>query len=165
MMDYIELAEKKLKEYRLLERSIDNMTAEIHRLKMAGAPKPISAISYDNFGIRGSNKQNEAINIACAIADYQEIRLLNQKEIKRINANLNFISRELGKEDYGELLRLWYMGLREQDPDTGFIEYKKISVEEICERLQYSAGSRRYFYERKDDALGKFAKAYYGVRT
>lgn len=93
------------------------------------------------------------------------MRLLTQKEIQRINANLNFISRELGKEDYGELLRLWYMGLRVKDPETGIIEYKKMSVEDICERLKYSSESRHYFYDRKKDALRKFAKAYYGVRV
>lgn len=163
-MDYIREAENKLKEYRLLEKSLDNLAAEINRLKRLGAPKDISAINYSNLGVRGGNKETDPVNIACAIADCKEMRILTQREIQRINTNLNFISRELGKEDYGELLRLWYMGLREKDPETGVIEYKKMTVEEICKQLKYSSESRRYFYDRKKDALRKFAKAYFGVR-
>lgn len=164
-MDYIREAENKLKEYKLLERSLDNMAAEISRLKWMGAPRDTGAMKLDTLGIHGGMKENDALSIACAIAYCKETRVMSQREIQRINTNLNHISRELGREDYGDLLRLWYIGLREKDPETDIIGYRKVTVEEICEILKYSAESRRYFYDRKKDAIRKFAKAYWGVRV
>lgn len=164
-MDYIREAENKLKEYKLLERSLDNMAAEISRLKWMGTPRDAGAMKLDTLGIHGGMKEADALSIACAIAYCKETRIMNQREIQRVNTNLNYISRELGKEDYGDLLRLWYIGKHEKDPDTGTIEYRKVPVEEICEILKYSAESRHYFYDRKKDALRKFAKAYWGIRV
>lgn len=164
-MDYIREAESKLKEYKLLERSLDNMAAEINRLKWMGKPRDVGAMNLSTLGIHGGTKENDALSIACAIAYCKETRVMSQREIQRINVNLNYISRELGKEDYGELLRLWYIGKRERDPETQIMDYRKASVEEICELLKYSSESRRYFYDRKKDALRKFAKAYWGARV
>lgn len=161
-MDLIKEAENRIKEYKLLKRSLKNMDAEIIRLKWLGAPKNIKAVRVDSIRTHDSN---DMLSIACAIEYCKEAIALTKIEIQRIDTNLNYISREIGKEDYGELLRLWCIGKQEENPDTGEIEYKKVTKEEICEMLRYSAESRSYFYERKKDALRKFAKAYWGVKA
>lgn len=159
-MNYIKEMENKLKNYKLIEHSIRNMKREILDLSNYNSPCGIGAMQLDETGVRNCNrKEVDTLNAACEIIELRKAREAAIKEIKKINANLNYISRELGCENYGKLLRLWYIGIR--DEDTG--EYEKLTVEGIAEELGYSRASKAYIYEKKDDALNKLAIAYWGV--
>jgi hypothetical protein len=156
---YQKMAEEKLKDYALLEHSLDNMKAEIQKLLHKIGPRDIKAAAMEESGVRATQEQDD-IEIACKIADLKRARVETQKEIQRINVNLNYISRELGHENYGKLLRLWYIGKRIND-DSGEWDYVKLQPADVGEEL---GDSERNVYRYRAEALRNFAKAYYGVR-
>lgn len=160
-MDYIKATEEKLKAYKYLEESLDTMAEEIERLLKINAPREISAMKLDCSGVRGSMKQFDALDIACAVADIKRARIETQKEIQRINKNLDFISRDDGCEKYGQLLKLFYIG-KKTNKGNGKVEYEKLTGDQIADQLNYG---RQYIYKIKHDAICKFARLYWGARV
>ena len=141
-LNYIKEAEKHLRYYKDLDRSIVNMDRQIGRLVSKAGPKSLTAIVLDDVKVQ-SSAHDETINIIYEIQLLTANKAKTQEELDKIDRILDEISQEHGCELYGKVLRKWY------------IEQK--SKEVILEELHYSENSRRSVYNIKNEAIRKFA--------
>ena len=147
-MNYIREAEKYLWYYRDLQYSLKQLDREIERLKMEGAPRDIKALNYDGMP-HGQIYQDSMYNIAFKLQLCLRSREETLKELQEIDQILEDISKEKGCEDYGKVLRMWYI--------------EKRTKEEIAEALNYSTASRQSIYQIRDRAIRKFAIRKFGL--
>lgn len=149
-MNYIKEAEKHLRYYKDLDRSIVNMDRQIGRLVSKAGPKSLTAIVLDDVKVQ-SSAHDETINIIYEIQLLTANKAKTQEELDKIDRILDEISQEHGCELYGKVLRKWY------------IEQK--SKEVILEELHYSENSRRSVYNIKNEAIRKFAVTLFGIEA
>lgn len=142
-MNYIQEAEKLLRNYRNLKYSLDRIETEIAKLKWSGMPMPAKAITYDSQP-GGSFHQDEMFNIAYKIQCYMEMKLSTETEIEEIDVLLRDLDQEY--EHYGTILKFWYVEKKGRD--------------EIAEELGYGV---RYIYKLKDKAIRVFAVRLFGL--
>lgn len=146
-MNYIREAENRLWYYRDLQRSIDEMSRQIVRLISKSGPKELTAMKYDSTGIR-SSKHDEAYNILFEMQKLKDGIDKTKKGLQEINAILEEISQDEDCEQYGDILRKWYI--------------ERLSKEVIAEELNYSV---RTVYYKRDAAIRKFAVSIFGIEA
>lgn len=144
-MNYIKEAENRLTYYRELQRSVDEMTRRIARLVAKAGPEQLRAAVLDDVGV-SSGRHDTTLNIILEIQKLQESLLETKKGLFEIDAILDEISHGEGCENYGKLLRMWYM--------------QRASKEIIAEQLCCSI--RKVYYD-KDAAIRKFAVRIFGM--
>jgi len=147
-MNYIREAEKYLWHYRDLKYSLEQLDREISKLKWSGAPKIPSAQELDGMP-HGQVYQDDMMNIAFKLQMCIEGREKTLGELNEIDQVLEDISKEKGCEDYGKVLRMWYI--------------EKKTKEEIAEVLNYSQNSRQSIYDIRGKAIRKFAIMKFGL--
>ena len=145
-MDYVKEAENKLRYYRTLHRSIEQMDRDISRLVARAGPKNLSAMVLAQSGIRGAGV-DETVNILYQIGELQNSRAETVRELAEVDELLDTISGE--DKRYGPVLRSWY------------IERK--SKETIAEELGYSGF--RSVYTLKNEAIRRFAVLLFGIKA
>lgn len=144
-MNYIKEAENRLTYYHDLQKSIDEMTRQIARLVAKASPKQLKAAALDDTGVR-SGRHDTTMNIIFEIQRLQESLRDTKKGFIEIDAILDEISQGEGCENYGNLLRMWYI--------------QRISKEVIAE--QFNCSIRKVYYD-KDAAIRKFAVRIFGM--
>ena len=145
-MNYIREAENRLRYYRDLQGSIDEMHRRIGRLVGKAGPSSLTAINLDETGIK-SGHYDETINIIHEIQTLQKSIERTKDEIDEIHQILNEISQEPKCELYGMVLRKWYI--------------EHVPKERIAHDLQYS--SIQTVYSIKNKAIRKFAVRLFGI--
>lgn len=147
-MNYIREAEKYLWHYRDLERSLSQICEEITRLKYVYCPDdyPKSTIS-DGMPDSPYPHEHDLMDVAFKLKIYLESKEKTEKEMKDIERILDEISQEPGCENFGRVLKMWYID--------------KLPKEEIAEILGYS--SRQTIYNIKSAAIKKFAISLFGL--
>lgn len=143
-MNYIGEAEIVLWHYRDLYRSIERLDKEIARLIRQAGPKDIKAMVTDEQF--GSGRHDETINILFQIQQLSESRAKTEQELKKIDKILDDISSKAGNENYGAILKAWYI--------------KALPKYEIAGELGYT---ERHLYRIKGKAIRKFAINLFGI--
>lgn len=146
-MNYIQEAEKRLRHYRDLEKSLEQMDKDIARIISRSSPSELNAVAMDITGIR-SGRQDEAINILFELQTLSESKLQTEEEIKDIADLLKEISQEPDCNFYGKVLYAWYV--------------KRKSREDIAKEIGYSV---RQIYNIKNAAIRKFAVRVLGIKA
>ena len=156
-MNYIEEAEKYLRNYRHLRGSVETMRRERERLigKAGPAGEKNMAVALDAVrgggrGGKGSaGKYDDAINLIWRIQGLTESIAETEEKLKEIDVLLEEISEGDGCEFYGRVLRAWYID--------------GIAKEEIAEEIGYE--SRTSIYTIRNRAIRKFAVRVLGIRA
>jgi hypothetical protein len=146
-VNYIQEAEKRLKHYRDLERSVEQMDKDIARIVSKASPSELNAVAMDLTGVRGSS-DDDAYNI---LFELQTLTISKRKTEEELN-NIADILKDISKEKeccmFGKVLYMWYV--------------KRIPKEEISKETQYSI---RQLYRIKDDAIRRFAVRVLGIKA
>ncbi len=145
-MNYIEEAEKYLRHYNDLYRSLRNMNKERARLIGHAGPKGYPTLDYTQPIGSGGSGQDDAYNILFKIKTLTENIKKTEQKLEEIEKVLSEISREPGSELYGDILKKWYI--------------EKVSREEIALESQYC---ERNIYKLKNKAIRKFAINLFGL--
>lgn len=146
-MNYIQEAEKRLRHYRDLEKSLEQMDKDIARIISRSSPSELNAVAMDITGIR-FGRQDEAINILYELQMLSESKMDTEEEIKEIAELLKEISQEPGCSLYGKVLYAWYV--------------KRMDKDNIAKEIGYS---RRQLYNIKNEAIRKFAVCILGIKA
>jgi DNA polymerase/3'-5' exonuclease PolX len=146
-MNYIQEAEKRLRHYRDLENSIEQMNRDIARIVSRSSPSELNALAMDVTGIR-SSKVDEAYNVLFELQTLRDSINSTTEEIADIKDILKEISREKDCHLYGKVLYLWYVKRAEKD--------------DIAREIGYTA---RHVYRIKDEAIRKFAVRILGIKA
>lgn len=146
-MNYIQEAEKRLRHYRDLEKSLEQMDKDIARITKRSGPSNLNAVAMDITGIR-SGRQDEAINILYELQTLSESKMDTEEEIKEIAELLEEISQDADCGFYGKVLYSWYV--------------KRKSREDIAKEIGYSV---RQVYNIKNAAIRKFAVCILGIKA
>jgi hypothetical protein len=146
-MNYIQEAEKRLRHYRDLENSIEQMNKDIARIVKRSSPSELNAVAMDVTGIR-SSKVDEAYNVLFELQTLRDSINSTTEEIADIAEILKDISREKDCHLYGKVLYLWYVKRTEKD--------------DIAREIGYS---RRQIYRLKEEAIRKFAVRILGIKA
>lgn len=147
-MNYIKEAESYLWYYHDLYRSIENIDRQIARLIAKASPKMISAIRFDETGVKAGH-YDDTLNVLFEIQKLTEAKAETQAALAEVEKILEEISQEPGCELYGQVLRKWYI--------------EKVPKEDIASEIGYS--SRRSVYEIKNRAIRKFAVRLFGIEA
>jgi hypothetical protein len=145
-MEYIQRAEKKLRHYKDLVKSVNIMDREIIRLVGEAGPKTISAMVYDVTGVRGGH-YDETINIITEIQFLQEKKEKTIKQLMEIDAIIEGINEDPGNDYYAVVLRRWYI--------------ESVPKEKIMREIGYN--SLKSVYEIKNRAIRVLAIRLFGV--
>lgn len=152
-MNYIEEAEKYLRNYRHLRGSVETMRRERERLIGKAGPRGEEnmAIALDAVGVgRGSaGEYDDAINLIWRIRELTENIQKTEERLKEIDRILEEISEGDGCEFYGRVLRAWYID--------------GIAKEDIAAEIGYE--SRTSIYTIRNRAIRKFAVRVLGIRA
>ena len=147
-MNFIKEAENRLKHYKDLYQSIENMDRQICKLVMNAGPSDGRVIKLDESGIR-SGKFDKTINMLYEIQTLNNNKIKTQTELDEINITLDKLSAEPGCELYKDVLWLWYI--------------ERIPKEDIAEQLNYS--SKQTIYNIRALAIRKFAIRLFGIEA
>lgn len=150
-MNYIQEAERIMKDYRKLIDSVKNMKKRKNILSMRGVPSENTQANYSKEKTSGNKYANDTINELC------EISQLNI-QIKETEAEIQFISEilkqiKLENETLEKFLKLRY------------IEMPQVQLKKIAAEIGYSEDSNHTIYEIKNKALREFAIRYFGVHA
>jgi len=148
-VNYIKEAEEILKYHRDLFESVDKMREEISRLITRQGPSSLNAIALEPTGIHGGSKQDETYNVLFKIKTLTESRERTLAKLESIKVELEEINQEPGCENYGTLLRKWYI--------------QGDKKEDIAKMLGYSSVQSTYVL--KDRAIRKFAIRHFGLNA
>jgi hypothetical protein len=152
-LNYIEEAEKYLRNYRHLRGSVETMRRERERLIGKAGPRGEEnmAIALDAVGGgRGSaGEYDDAINLIWRIRELTENIQKTEERLKEIDRILEEISEGDGCEFYGRVLRAWYID--------------GIAKEDIAAEIGYE--SRTSIYTIRNRAIRKFAVRVLGIRA
>lgn len=146
-MDYVKEAEKRLRHYRDLEKSLEQMDRDIARIINRCKPAELNAVAMDITGIR-SGKVDEAYNILYKLQTLKESRQETEEEAEEIANLLKDISQEPECNLYGKVLYSWYVKQKPRD--------------EIAKEIGYSV---RQTYNIRDQAIRKFAVRILGIKA
>ncbi|WP_312202893.1 hypothetical protein [Anaerospora hongkongensis] len=146
-MNYIQEAEKRLRHYRDLEKSLEQLDKDIARITKRSGHSYLNAVAMDITGIR-SGRQDEAINILFELQTLSESKIETEEEIKEIAELLKEISREPDCSLYGKAVYAWYVERRPR--------------EAIAEEIGYSV---RQTYNIRDQAIRRFAVRVLGIKA
>lgn len=146
-MNYIQEAEKRLRHYRDLEKSLEQMDKDIARIISRSSPSELNAVAMDITGIR-SGRQDEAINILFELQTLSDSKIQTEEEIKEIADLLKEISQEPDCSLYGKVLYSWYV--------------KRMEKDNIAKEIGYTV---RHVYRIKDAAIRKFAIRILGIKA
>ena len=147
-MDYIKEAEKRLLHYRDLEKSLQQLKRDISDLIIKSGPSKLTAVSLDFTGI-SSGKVDETCNIIYEINHLKKCYFDTKKEVDKLKTILDDIGQDSGCEQYGRLLRLWYID--------------KIGKEKVKDEMGYA--SIQSVYDMKNKAIRKFAVRLFGINV
>lgn len=147
-MNYVKMAEDRLRYYRDMQRSIKNAEREIARLVRKAGPSELKAIQLDITGIRCS-KQDEAIDTLMKIMELKDCAEKTEEALKDIDFHLEEVSVGQGCELYGEVLQRWYI--------------EEEAKEKIAESLRYA--HKDSIYRIRERAIRKFAIQLFGVKA
>lgn len=147
-MDYIEEAEKYLRHYQDLYRSLSNMRRERAILMGKAAPRGYKESDYTQPVVSGGPGQEDAYNLLFKIKVLTENITKTTEKLKEIDEILNGISQEPGCELYGDILNKWYI--------------EKLPREEIAQEANYC---ERNIYKIRDKAIQKFAVNLFGLNA
>ena len=147
-MNYIQEAEKRLRYYHDLERSIDQINKRLSKLNIHG-PTGLSGITakYEITGIHAA-KADDTYNTLYEYQQLVESRERTREEIQEIDAVLNEISVEEDCKHFGPILRMWYIERRPK--------------EDIACEIGYSV---RAIYDIRAEAIRKFAVRILGIKA
>ena len=152
-MNYIEEAEKYLRNYRHLRGSVDTMRRERERLIGKAGPRGEEnmAIALDAVGggWGSAGEYDDAINLIWRIRELTENIQKTEERLKEIDRILEEISEGDGCEFYGRVLRAWYID--------------GIAKEDIAAEIGYE--SRTSIYTIRNRAIRKFAVRVLGIRA
>lgn len=146
-MNYIQEAEKRLKHYRDLKRSVEQMDKDIARIVSKATPSELNAVAMDLTGVRGSS-DDDTYNILFELQTLTISKRKTEEEIESIDNILKDISKEHDCRMFGKVLYMWYV--------------KRIPKEEISKETQYSI---RQLYRIKDEAIRRFAVRVLGIKA
>jgi hypothetical protein len=147
-LDYIKEAEKRLLHYRDLEKSLKQLKRDISERILKSGPSELSAVSLDFTGI-SSGKVDDTCNMIYEINQLKECYFTTEKEVSKMDRLLADISKDPGCEQYGTLLKLWYVD--------------KVGKEKIKDEMGYS--SLQSVYDMKNKAIRKFAIRLFGINA
>lgn len=147
-MDYIKEAEKRLLHYRDLEKSLQQLKRDISERILKSGPSELSAVSLDFTGV-SSGKVDDTCNMIYEINQLKECYFTTKKEVGKIEMLLADISKDHGCEQYGKLLKLWYVD--------------KVGKEKIKDEMGYS--SIQSVYDMKNKSIRKFAIRLFGINA
>jgi hypothetical protein len=149
-VNYIDEAEKYLRHYQDMYRSISNMTRERARIIGRAFPKGYPEMDLSGLpaggGSGGSSGGDDTYNALFRIKVLTESIDETEKKLDDIKALLEDISQDEGCELYGDILFKWYV--------------ERLSREQIAEDSRYS---ERNIYRIKDKAIRKFAVNLFGL--
>ena len=155
-MNYIEEAEKYLRNYRHLRGSVDTMRRERERLIGKARPRgeenmaiALDAVGGGRGGKGGGGEYDEAINLIWRIQGLTESIAETEEKLKEIDVLLEEISEGDGCEFYGMVLRAWYID--------------SVAKEDIAAEIGYE--SRTSIYTIRNRAIRKFAVRVLGIRA
>jgi len=147
-LNYLKEAEKYLKHYHDLHRSLQNMRGELSRLYGKAAPKGYSEVSTDIIKLtsRETSYEDDTYNLLFRIKTLTENISRTEEQLQEIDEILDSISQDEGCELYGDILRKMYI--------------ERLPREEIAQDMRYS---ERNIYYLKHEALAKFAVNLFGI--
>ena len=145
-MNYIEEAEKYLRHYYDLNRSLQNMIRERAKLIGRSGPKGYPSQDFTQPYTSEGSGQDDAYNILFKIQTLTENIDKTEKKLEEVDFILDGISKEPGCGLYGDILKKWYI--------------EKVPREEIAEEARYC---ERNIYKIKDKAIRKFAVNLFGL--
>jgi type II secretory pathway component PulJ len=146
-VNYIQEAEKRLKHYRDLKRSVEQMDKDIARIVSKATPSELNAVAMDLTGVRGSS-DDDTYNILFELQTLTISKRKTEEEIESIDNILKDISKEHDCRLHGKVLYAWYV--------------KRMSKEEIANEIGYSL---RQLYNIKNDAIRRFAIRILGIKA
>jgi hypothetical protein len=151
-LNYIEEAEKYLRNYRHLRGSVETMRRERERLIGKAGPRGEEnmAIALDAVGggKGGGGEFDEAINLVWRIRELTDNIRETEERLAEIDELLDEISEGEGCECFGIVLRKWYID--------------KVPKERIGEEIGYQ---ERNIYYLKAKAIRVFAVRMLGIRA
>lgn len=147
-MDYIREAENVLWYYNNIYNSLANLDLQIAQLIRSQGPKELTAVHMDITGVRGgpTYTTEQALYKLQVLQNCRQESLL---ALDKIDEQLQQISQERGCEQYGRVLRLWYV--------------EKLDKDSIAEALGYA--NKRDAYRMRDRAIRKFAVNHFGINA
>ena len=154
-MNYVEEAEKYLRNYRHLRGSVETMCRERNRLIGQAGPagEKNMAVTIDAVGGGGKGKgggeYDEAINLIWRVRELQGNIEETKERLREIDGLLEDISEGDGCEFYGMVLRAWYID--------------SVAKEDIAAEIGYE--SRTSIYTIRNRAIRKFAVRVLGIRA
>lgn len=144
----IATAERLLKNYSALERSVQNLTERINALVYRSSPRPLKSIDVEEM-IKSGGKKDTTLNLLFEIKALMDTREETREELSRIDRTLEAISKAPECKHYGPVLRSWYID--------------RMPKQDIAAEIGYS--SRQSIYDIKNAALRKFAVELFGVKA
>ena len=160
-MNYISEAEERLKNYRILVKSIYSLKKDIERLHHRVVPSQTGAQTYDSVGVKVSKKKRDAYDDIYEYAQLNDHLQETEQAVKSIDNALRHVSKEPGCAKYEELLRMWYIGI--QEPDDGDMpNFTRYEREEVAGILHTEI---RAVYVKKEKAIKKFAILLFGIKA
>ena len=144
----ISMADKLLKNYNALERSVQNLTERINTLVYRASPRPLKSIDIEEM-IKAGGKKDTTLNLLFEIKALMDTREETREELRRIDRTLEAISKAPGCKYYGAVLRSWYID--------------RTPKQDIAKEIGYS--SRQSIYDIKNAALRQFAVELFGVKA
>ena len=158
-MNYLKEAENYLLFYRHLKMSIEVLENQIQEIIKKSYPGMKRMMLESSGRVR---KTHDAYNEVYTIQYLNTCKDETINSLERIDEVLEFISQDEDCQCYGKLLKCWYVG-KETKLSDNRIRYVKIPKEEIAEIIGYSKKSRETIYEKKNEALKRFAITLFGV--
>jgi DNA-directed RNA polymerase specialized sigma subunit len=145
-MNYIREAIEQLEEYNRLRCSLANLKEEIQDIKSTMPDAKAIVIDDMPHGSGPSSPDFEIVNKLYMIQKKTEEYKHTDRAIRRINRILESISNEKGCEQYGKLLKLWFID-----------KWDKIDIATELECTE------RHVYRLKGQAIRKFAIELNGI--
>ena len=146
-MDYIREAENYLKNYKRLEKSVENLNFELSKLNMSRTSGNLTQ-RFEPTGVRNSRNDPDAEVQLLKWTQLKAMITETQEEINNIDYNLKFLSLEVGCEFYGKLLKMWYID--------------KDDISFIAQEVGYSKSK---LYTHRQNALKKLSVQLFGKRA
>jgi hypothetical protein len=144
--DYIREAENVLWYYNNIYNSLANLDKQIARLKWEGVPRELCATDYGKDRVSGGGRDSTE-NILFKVSVLMDCRRESLLKLDEIDEQLQQISVERGCEQYGKVLRLWYV--------------EKMAKEDIAPLVGYA--HREQVYKLRNRAIRKFAANLFGI--
>lgn len=157
-MNYISVAEEYLRNYGLLQGSVDTMRDELKKLIRQSGPAGDRnmAIKIDPESLSlgavtkgGGSEFDETVNLLWKIGELRGNIAETEAKLQEVDVLLEDIAAEADDDRYSLILRLWYMD--------------KLPKEQIAEEVGYA--SLKQVYALRNKAIRAFAIRILGIRA